>query len=100
MFYNANALFDFEEEVTIGMDLYTTYLGKELVLKNVYRYYGPITMQYLPYGGIQSVYQNQLIINTKSGFIATKELIYDHEEISSEEFISRYPNLVNEVLPS
>lgn len=100
MFYTTNTGFNFEEEVQIGTDLFTTYLGKELILKNVFRYYGPVTMQYLPYGGIQSVYQNQLILNTKSGFIATKEVIYDHEAMSTEEFIRRNPDLVNEVLPS
>lgn len=100
MFYSTNSLFNFDQEVVIGSDLFTTYLGKELILKNVYRYYGPITMQYLPYGGIQSVYQNQLIINTKSGFIATKEVVYDHIKMSTKEFIDLFPNLVNEVLPS
>ena len=99
MFY-ANQYFDFNEEVNIGSDIYTTFEGKELVLKNVYRYFGPVTMQYLPYGGVQSVYDNQIILTTKSGYIATRNLIYDGKEISSEEFILLFPDIVNEVLPS
>ena len=93
-----NQAFDFNNEVSIGTDLYTAYLGKELVLVDVYRYYGPVTMQYLPYGGVQSIYDNQLIIHTKSGFIATRKVIYDHVEMSSKEFIDRFPDIVNEVL--
>lgn len=90
--------FDFNTEVPIGEDLYTSYKGKELVLKNVYRYYGPVTMQYLPYGGVQSLYDYQLIIHTKSGFIATKEVIYDHVLMSTKEFIALFPDIMNEVL--
>ena len=99
MFY-VNQSFDFSEEVNIGSDIYTTYQGKELVLKDVYRYYGPTTMQYLPYGGVQSVYDYQIIITTKSGFIATRNVIYDGKELSSKEFILLFPDIVNEVLPS
>ena len=93
-------LFDFSNEVVIGTDLYTTYQGKELILKDVYRYYGPVTMQYLPYGGVQSVYQNQLIICSKSGFIATRNVIYNQQEMTSKEFIELFPDIVNEVFPS
>lgn len=92
--------FNFEEEVQIDADLYTTFLGKDLILKKVYRYYGPITFQYLPYGGIQSVYDYQIILHTKSGYIATREIVYDGQSMSSKEFIHLFPNLVNEVLPS
>ncbi|MDE6946988.1 MAG: hypothetical protein K2P14_07390 [Anaeroplasmataceae bacterium] len=95
-----NQYFNFENEVHMGEDLYTTYQGKELVLKEVYRYFGPVTMQYLPYGGIQSVFNYQLIITTKSGFITTDFVIYDGQEMPVKEFIEKFPDLVNEVLPS
>ncbi len=95
-FINQNV--DFNNEIAIGTDLYTAYKGKELILLDVYRYYGPITMQLLPYGGVQSVFDYQLIINTKTGFIATKKVIYDHEEMTSKEFIELFPDIVNEVL--
>lgn len=98
--YYINPVSNFAEEIEIGSDVYTTYLGKELILKQVYRYYGPVTMQYLPYGGVQSVYQDQLIIHTKSGFIATRNVIYDTIEMSSKDFISKFPDIVNEVFPS
>ena len=98
--YYINPVSDFAEEIEIGSDLYTTFQGKELVLKQVYRYYGPVTMQSLPYGGVQSVYQDQLIIYTKSGFIATQNVIYDAIEMSSKDFISKFPDIVNEGFPS
>ena len=90
--------FDFNTEVPIGEDLYTSYNGKELILKSVYRYYGPVPMQYLPYGGVQSLFDNQLIITTKSGFIATREVVYDHIKMTTKEFIQKFPNIMNEVL--
>ncbi len=99
MIYTTNN-FDFNQEVEIGSDIHTTYLGYPLILKNVYLYKGPITMQYLPYGGIQSVYQNHLILTSKSGFIATDKVIYKGKELSTKEFIDQFPDLVNEVLPS
>lgn len=99
MFYT-NPQFDFNEEVNIGSDISTTFQGKPLILKEVYRYYGPTTMQYLPYGGVQSVYNYQLIITTKSGFIATKTVIFDGKEMSTIKFIEMFPNIVNEVFPS
>lgn len=98
--YYTNTQFDFNEEVNIGADIYTTFQGKPLILKEVYRYYGPITMQYLPYGGVQSVYDYQLILTTKTGFIATRKVIFDGEEMTSKEFIDLFPDIVNEVFPS
>ncbi len=92
--------FDFSMEVIEGSTIHTTYLGKELILKNMYKYQGPITMQYLPYGGIQSVFGGHLILNTISGFMATDFVRYDGVEYSSNEFIEKFENLVNEVLPS
>ncbi len=55
-------------------------------------------MQYLPYGGVQSLFDNQLIITTKSGFIATREVVYDHIKMTTKEFIQKFPNIMNEVL--
>ncbi|MDE6013390.1 MAG: hypothetical protein K2G50_00440, partial [Anaeroplasmataceae bacterium] len=53
----------------------------------------------LPYGGIQSVYHNQLIINTKSGFIVPQKIIYDGVSYTNYEFTSKFDDLVNQVLP-
>jgi hypothetical protein len=39
----------------VGENILTTFKQKELILINVQMYDGPITMQYLPYGGIQCI---------------------------------------------
>ena len=63
-------------------------------------YDGPITMQYLPLGGIQAVINYHLIINTLKGFMFCDILIYDNRKMSSKQFIEMFPNIVNEVLPN
>lgn len=93
-------LFDFNSNAIIGSDIHTTLNGSLLILKEVYYYDGPITMQYLPYGGIQAVINNQLIINCKDGFITCKYVIYNNKVLSLTEFISQNKNLVNMVLPN
>lgn len=81
-------------------DVVTSYLGKPLILKDMQTYEGPITLQYLPYGGIQAVINYHLIINTLKGFMFCDILIYDNKEMSSKQFIERFPSIVNEVLPN
>lgn len=94
-------MFDFNKDsVKCIKDLETKFNGHELFLVDIYPYNGPVTMQYLPYGGIQSVFDHQIIINTKEGFIATRKVIYDGKEMTSEEFIEAFPHLVNTVLPN
>ena len=44
-------------------DIETTLYGKKLILKNLYQYVGPLTMQYLPYGGIQMIINGQMAVN-------------------------------------
>lgn len=99
MYRTEYRLFDFNEEVTIGQDIITEYLGKMLILKRVRKYNGPITMQSLPYGGIQSTYHGYLIIYTKSGFIHPTYVVYDDQNYTETEFVELFPDLVNEVLP-
>ena len=91
---------DFSKEITLNQNLITTYKNKELILLNVYLYDGPVTMQYVPYGGIQSVFNYHLIINTISGYITCDNLIYDNIVMSTKEFVLKYPDLVNQVLPN
>lgn len=92
---------DFNRPIDISKgQIKTEFLGKTLILKNIYFYEGPITLQLLPFGGVQSVYGGRIILHTKSGFIASDRVIYDSREMSSEEFIACYPDLVNEVLPN
>jgi len=91
---------DFNKIIYENEDIITTYKGRKLILKNMKMYHGPITMQYLPNGGIQSVFDNKIIINTLNGFMFCDILIYDNKEMSSKEFIEMYDNIVNEVLPN
>lgn len=81
-------------------DVITTFKGKTLILKDMQTYDGPITMQFLPSGGIQSTYNYHLIINTLKGFMFCDILIYDDKKMSSKQFIEMFPNIVNEVLPN
>ena len=81
-------------------DVITTFKGKTLILKDMQTYDGPITMQYLPSGGIQSTYNYHLIVNTLKGFMFCDILIYDDKKMSSKQFIEMFPNIVNEVLPN
>ena len=71
-----------------------------MILKDMQTYDGPITMQFLPSGGIQSTYNYHLIINTLKGFMFCDILIYDDKKMSSKQFIEMFPNIVNEVLPN
>lgn len=80
-------------------DIITTLYGKLLILKNVYDYDGPITLQYLPIGGIQAIFDNAMIINSRYGFIATEEVVYDGIRYTIRKFKKKFPNLVNLVLP-
>lgn len=91
---------DFNQILDLTQDIYTTYKGKQLILHNCYLYNGPVTMQYLPYGGIQSIFNFHLILNTKNGFIACDLLTYDNKLLTSKEFIINETNLVNTVLPN
>lgn len=82
-------------------EIYTTFNNKLLILLNVEKYDGPITMQYLPFGGIQSFYNGNLIINCKNCFISVSELIYENNKISSKDFIKKYEDeLINNVFPN
>ena len=80
--------------------LETTYNGKKLVLLNPVKYEGPITLQALPYGGIQSIYNNLLIVFTKDGFISCDLVEYNGILMTTKKFIEIEDNLVNHVLPS
>lgn len=92
---------DFNRPIDLSKrQIETKFHGKSLILKDIYLYDGPISRQLLPFGGIQSVYGGHIILYTKNGFIACDKVIYDNEEMTSEEFIGCYPDLVNEVLPN
>ena len=90
---------DFNKLIDLNHPIVTTFNKKELILLAPYMYERPITMQFLPFGGIQSVYNYHIILNTFNGFIAVDYVIYDNEKMSSKQFIERFDNIVNIVLP-
>lgn len=90
--------FDFINEVNIGDSILTKYNGKDLMLIDLKEYCGPLTMQYLPFGGIQSVFNYNLIIHFKNGYFNPSKILYDGKEISIKEFINTNKELVNLVL--
>ena len=91
---------DFNELIDFSKDIETTLYGKPLILKGVHMYEGPITLQYIPYGGIQSVFYGNLIINVKNGYVCPNKIIYDNVEYTPKEFTSKFEDLVNQILPN
>ena len=67
---------NFKECINLSEDIVTTLDGKELILKGLHNYYGPLTMQLLPFGGIQGVNGGNLIIHVKNGYICPREIVY------------------------
>lgn len=92
-------LFDFRQPVIPGMNIVTTYRKKLLILENVYFYEGPVTMQYLPYGGIQSLFHHRLIVVAKNGFVTCNTVVYDGKRMAVGDFIDEFEDLINVVLP-
>ena len=86
--------FDFNDNSPRG-----AYLDDELLIFTKFsRYMGPITMQLLPNGGIQSTYNYHLIIKVNNGYLCVDELIVNDKTLSSKEFIeSRNEFLINKV---
>lgn len=91
---------DFNNIINLSENIVTKYQGKELILKDLYMYDGPLTMQLLPYGGIQSLFNYQIILHVKNGYIASKKVIYDNCEMNAKEFILKYNLQINDVLPN
>ncbi len=81
-------------------DIITTYKGKVLILKNVYIYDGPLTLQYLPSGGVQTIYNDELVIRINDGYIACKEVIYDNKYYLINDFYKLNYNIINTILPN
>lgn len=89
---------DFEFE---SKNNYLVYLnGEEIVFTKFEQYDGPITLQYLPNGGIQSLFAYNLIVKVNNGFLGVEELIYKGNAYTSKAFIEMMGDekLVNQVL--
>lgn len=93
-------LFSFENDVIEHSDIYTTYQNELLILHDVRFYIGPLTMQYLPFGGIQSTFNHHLIIHVKNGYIHPNKITYQNQTYSEFEFVDKYVDLVNQILPN
>lgn len=94
-----NIMTDFNEPIDFTREIVTTLDGEPLILYGIKPYIGPVTMQYLPYGGIQSVFDGNLIITTKSGFIAPTSIGYRGQIYVPSEFTAIFTDLVNRILP-
>ena len=90
---------NFKECINLSEDIVTTLDGKELILKGLHNYYGPLTMQLLTFGGIQGVNGGNLIIHVKNGYICPREIVYDGKKYTPKDFCSLPLELVNRVLP-
>ena len=91
---------DFNEILDLTKDIVTTYKGKELILKDCFIYNGPVTMQLLPFGGVQTIYNHNLVIYTKNGFIGCRKVVYAGIEMDTKTFTKLFPSIVNEVFPN
>lgn len=79
-----NLDFDFKSKIN-----YLVYFNDEKIIFTKYKKYnGPITLQFLPYGGIQSLNKNKIIVALKNGYLEVSELIYKDEEMTSIVFIN------------
>ena len=90
--------FNFNNEIKENETIKTKYNNKDLILIDMKQYDGPLTLQYLPFGGIQSIYNYNLIIHFINGYYAPSKIIYDNKEVEVKEFIINNPNLVNYIL--
>lgn len=93
---NFNIDFDFN----LTVPLMALLNNEELIFTKYEKYFGPLTMQYLPNGGIQSLFNYLIIIKLNNGYLAVKSLIYKNKEYSSKEFILFYGanKLMNQIL--
>lgn len=88
--------FDFDSKESF----YTYLNGEKIVFTSFKKYEGPITMQFLPNGGIQSLFAYKLIIKVNNGFLEVDELKHENELYSSKSFINKMGDvkLINQVL--
>lgn len=79
----------------------TSFQGSPLTLCSLKPYDGPVTLQYLPSGGVQSLTEGRLIIATTEGFMAPDEVIYNGVRQPTSDFVRTHEeDLVNSVFPS
>ena len=91
---------NFNEDIEFGGDLIylTKFKEEEVEFLTFSKYNGPITMQYLPNGGIQSLIGNYVIVKVNNGFLKVEKLKFKDQILSSKEFIESVGemNLINQ----
>lgn len=99
---NKEVKLDFSKDFDFNSKNYfVVYFNEEKIIFTSYqKYEGPITMQYLPNGGIQSLFGYKIIIKVNKGFLEVDELIYKGKLYSSKSFIDLIGDLklINQVL--
>lgn len=81
-------------------EIYTFFNGEQIIFIDYKKYDGPITMQFLPNGGIQSLFAYNIIIKTEDCFLSVTKLRYKNVVYSSKDFIDKYGDITNLVLPN
>lgn len=92
---NFNIDFDFDDLTFRGCYFKNTLL----IITKFHAYNGPITLQLLNNGGVQSLLNNEIIIKVNNGFLAIKELMINNITISAKQFINEHKQeLLNTIL--
>ena len=90
---------NFDLDIDITKKYYkTTFQGHSLILEGLQKYVGPVTMQYVPNGGIQSLFGGNIIIKTQYGYYYPQSVIYGGKRYEPKEFIDKYENISYAVL--
>lgn len=76
--------FDFSSK---NNDYYCYINNEKLIITKFKKYDGPITLQYLPNGGIQSLFNFKIIVKVNNGFLENDKVIYKGNTYTSKEFI-------------
>lgn len=89
--------FDFSSK---NNDYYCYFNNEKLIITEFKKYERPITLQYLPNGGIQSLFNFKIIVKVNNGFLEINKLTYKGKTYSSKEFIKTIGefNLLNHQL--
>lgn len=83
---------DFNEDFNFSSSCVyqTTFNEEEVLLLEYQKYEGPITLQYLENGGVQSLFHGHLIIKMNNGFLDVIKLKFKDQILTSNEFINMF----------
>lgn len=87
-------IYNLNNEIIEGNDIYTKYKDDTIVLKNLLYYYGITTRQYVENGEIQSIIDDKLIIKIANKFMYTTHIEYKNKIYTIAEFINMFPDFV------